>query len=257
VRSTLRPERVVVVCGTGTEVGKTWVACAVLRGCRQRGHRVAARKPAQSFDGTGADGSDATEPTDATDAEALAAASGEDAAVVCLPHRSFDVAMAPPMAAELLGRPSFTLDDLVSELAWPAERVDLGVVELAGGVRSPQAADGDATHLTARLRPDAVVLVSDAGLGTINAVRLSVAALAGVTEGTGAPAAEPLLVVLDRFDEGLELHRRNREWLAGRDGHRVLVVPGDEAELVDALLEVPVRPAGGDRGDRGAFSPDR
>ncbi len=45
------PERLVVVVGTGTEVGKTWVAAAALDArCGPRASRVAARKPVQSFD---------------------------------------------------------------------------------------------------------------------------------------------------------------------------------------------------------------
>jgi dethiobiotin synthetase len=55
--------------------------------------------------------------------------------------------------------------------------VDVGLVETAGGVRSPQADDGDVLDLVAAIAPDHVILVADAGLGTINAVRLSVAAL--------------------------------------------------------------------------------
>jgi dethiobiotin synthetase len=64
---TSRPERLVLVAGTATEVGKTWVAAAVLAELRTRGVRVAARKLVQSF-------SPGEHPTDA---EALAAATGE------------------------------------------------------------------------------------------------------------------------------------------------------------------------------------
>ena len=85
--------------------------------------------------------------------------------------------MAPPMAAEALGRPPFTLADLVASCDWPAPAVDVGLVETAGGVRSPLAADGDCLALCAELTPDLVVLVADAGLGTINAVRLTTEAL--------------------------------------------------------------------------------
>jgi dethiobiotin synthetase len=233
-RRSTRPRRLAVVCGTGTEVGKTWVAAAVLRECRRRGLSVAARKPAQSFDPhTDGDG-----PKDATDAEVLAAASGEDPAAVCHENRSFPRALAPPMAAEALGMATFTVDELIGELEWPPEPVTLGVVELAGGVRSPQAADGDATDLLRRLRPDAVVLVSGAGLGAINDVRLSVAALATVTGGTGRSGPTPVYVVLDRFDAGDDVHRRNRRWLSDRDGLRAMVLPGEESELADALIGV-------------------
>ncbi len=225
-----RPHRLVAVCGTGTEVGKTWVAAAVLRECRRRGLSVAARKPAQSFDTDSSNGTD-------TDADLLAAAAGEDPAAVCRRDRSFPRAMAPPMAAEALGLAPFTVGDLVAELDWPAPPVTLGVVELAGGVRSPQAIDGDGIDVVRGLRPDAVVLVADAGLGTINAVRLSVSALTTVTDGSASAPPVPVLVVLDRFDTADDVHRRNRQWLCERDGLAVMVVPGEESALADALVD--------------------
>jgi dethiobiotin synthetase len=199
-----RPTGLVVVAGTATEVGKTWVTSAVMAQLRARGVSVAARKPAQSFD-----------PGDRgrTDAHVLGAASGENAATVCLPHRWYEVAMAPPMAAEVLSRPPFTIADLASETmaAWPAG-VDVGFVELAGGPRSPLAVDGDGTDLVAALGPDRCVLVADAGLGTINAVRLAADALGG----------PPLMVFANRYDDGDGLHRRNVAWLRDRCGFDVV-----------------------------------
>ncbi|TDN77185.1 AAA domain-containing protein [Pseudonocardia autotrophica] len=44
-----RPSRLILVTGTGTEVGKTWVTAALSRRLRAFGIEVAARKPAQSF----------------------------------------------------------------------------------------------------------------------------------------------------------------------------------------------------------------
>jgi dethiobiotin synthetase len=205
---TNRPERLVLVAGTGTEVGKTWVACRLVRALRRRGLIVAARKPAQSYD----PGDDLT----MTDAALLAHACGDHPAVVCPQHRWYPVAMAPPMAAEALGRPPFTVADLVGELAWPPA-VGVGLVEAAGGVRSPIAVDGDAVDLATALHPERVLLVADAGLGTINGVRLSMAAL----------SAWPVTVVLNRFDPDDDLHLRNHEWLAGRDGFTVVTDPDD------------------------------
>jgi dethiobiotin synthase len=211
-----RPSRVVAVVGTGTEVGKTWVSVRLLEWLRREGHCVAARKPAQSFDPADA--------PDSLDASLLAAASGEDAASVCPPHRWYETAMAPPMAADVLGRPSFTIQELVGEIAWPA-RCSLGLVETAGGVRSPLAVDGDCAAFCAALRPDLVVLVADAGLGTINAVRLTMTALVA-----------PAVVALNRFDPSNDLHRRNRAWLSDQDGFEVFAVPGEEADLGRRLL---------------------
>jgi dethiobiotin synthetase len=180
----------VVVAGTGTAVGKTWAAAAL---ARRLVPRVAVRKPVQSYDAR------------PTDAEVLAEASGEAPTEVCAPHRSYELAMAPFMAAAQLGRLPFTLDDLVGELAWPAGGVDVGVVEAAGGVRSPITSDGaDTVDLCDRLRPDLVVLVAEAGLGTLNAVRLCLDAL----------DAHPVTVLLNRFDPNDPLHVANRDWLA-------------------------------------------
>jgi dethiobiotin synthetase len=212
-----RPERLVLVVGTGTAVGKTWVACRVARALRRRGLIVVARKPAQSYD-AGDDLSD-------TDAALLAHATGDHPAAVCPQHRWYPLAMAPPMAAEALGRRAFTIADLVDELAWPAV-VGVGLVEAAGGVRSPLAVDGDGVALAAALRPDRVVLVAEAGLGTINGVRLSTAAL----------APWPVTVVLNRFDPSDDLHVRNLEWLTGADGYDVVT---DAEDLVSPIVGWP------------------
>ena len=218
-----------LVCGTGTEVGKTWVCSHLLRVLRGRGLSVAARKPVQSY----AIDSDGERMGGVTDAEVLGAASDEDPGKVCHSFRSYPRAMAPPMAAEALGMPPFTVADLVAEMEWPTDRVQVGLVETAGGVRSPQAVDGDATHMVAALAPDVVMLVADAGLGTINGVRMSMEALATVT---GSLPGVRTLLVLDRFDDRHDIHRRNRQWLEGRDGYRVVTMPGEELALADCVL---------------------
>ncbi len=197
--------------GTGTDVGKTWVGAETLRRLRAAGFTVAARKPVQSFDPL------SSEPTDA---EVLAKATGQRATDVCPPERNYPLAMAPPIAATLLGTEGWLLCDLAEELEVP-EDLDVFWVETVGGPRSPMADDGDSADLARWVQPDAVVLVADAGLGTINAVRLSVLPFAGRT----------VLVVLNRFDAGDDIHRTNHLWLAG-EGFDVLRGP---AELADRL----------------------
>lgn len=233
----MRPEQVVLVCGTGTEVGKTWVGVQLLHEVRSRGLLVAARKPAQSFEVSG----QGAPLGGATDAEVLAAASGESPGTVCRSHRSYHRAMAPPMAAEALGLPEFTIADLIEEVDWPARQVHLGLVETAGGVRSPLACDGDAIAFACALRPDLVILVADAGLGTINAVRLSLDALlpaVGDLESGAHPHPRPIpvAVVLDRFDESDEIHQRNLDWLTSDGDFEIFTIPGQESTLGDYVL---------------------
>ena len=203
-----------MVTGSGTEVGKTWVAARLLEELRRRGQSVSARKPAQSYS-----------PGHTTDAEILARATGEAAGQVCPAHLTYAVPLAPPMAALALGRQPPTLDDLVVEIgrAWPGEVVNIGVVEGAGGVCSPLAIDGDTADLARRIRADVAVLVGEPQLGIINAARLSRLALHPL----------PLTVHLNRFDPDSELHRLNRDWLAGQDGFDVTTTIGALADAVE------------------------
>lgn len=210
----VRPERLVLITGTGTEVGKTWVACRLATALRERGLKVAARKPVQSF---AADDDPST-----TDAALLAQATGDLAHIVCPPHRWYSKAMAPPMAAEALDLPSFELVHLVQEIVWP-DGASVGLVEAVGGVRSPIAADGDAVDLADYLQPDHIVLVADAELGVINDVRLSMDVL----------APWPVTVLCNRYDAHNDLHRRNLTWLDDREELNVVVTA---EQLVAPLL---------------------
>jgi dethiobiotin synthetase len=119
----------------------------------------------------------------------------------------------------VLGRACPSVAEVVGSIRWPSPAVDVGVVETVGGVRSPLAEDGDSRALVRSLGVDLVVLVADAGLGTIDAVRHAVDALAGL----------PVLVVLNRHDPSQELHLRNHRWLVDRDGQDVVV-------SIDALV---------------------
>jgi dethiobiotin synthetase len=205
---TSRPRRLAFVAGTGTEVGKTWIAAAILRELRRAAARVAVRKPAQSFDPD----------AELTDADVLGSATGESPHDVCPAHRWYPRALAPPMAAEALGAPSFTVRDLVSELRWP-DGIDVGLVEGAGGPRSPLAVDGDNVALASAIGADLVLLVADAGLGAINAVRMSIDAFAEL----------PVVVVLNRYDDHEPAHRANWDWLRRREAFDVVVGAGAAA----------------------------
>jgi dethiobiotin synthetase len=201
----------VVATGTATEVGKTWWGAATLTALRRRDIAVTASKPVQSFEpGIGP-----------TDAEILAGATDDVARSVCPEHRSLPMPVAPPMAAEALGLPCFTVSELAAEVE-ARRRPGITWVEGVGGPRSPIAADGDTVDLCARLRPDLVVLVAEARLGAINSVRLCAAAL----------APWPLVVALNRFDDGDALQHANREWLSTREGLEVMTDPEALADVI-------------------------
>jgi len=213
------PDHLVVVTGTGTEVGKTWVTARLAGALRSAGVAVAARKPAQSY---------APEDQE-TDASVLAAATGASPEAVCPPHRWYPVPLAPPMAAEALDRHRLTVAELTAELTWP-ERTAVGFVEGAGGLCSPLAHDGDTLSLVEILQPDLILLVADPALGVVSNVRLASRALGDV----------PLLVILNRFDPADDVHRRSHEWLTVVDGLAVVTSVDD---VVAVLLDPSPHPA--------------
>ncbi|MEZ5180196.1 MAG: hypothetical protein R2746_18440 [Acidimicrobiales bacterium] len=188
-----RPRVLVVVAGTATEIGKTWVAAAHPRAPRAQGVAVAARKPAQSFD---------PEDPAPTDAEVLGAASGEDPSTVCPAHRCYEVALAPPMAADVLGRPAPMVDDLIDELRWPDPAVDLGWLETVAWPRSPIAEDADAVVLAELVEPDVWSWWPTPG---------SAPSTPCWCRWRRSPASA--WWSLNRFDPADDLHVRNLRWL--------------------------------------------
>jgi dethiobiotin synthetase len=209
-----RPRLLLGVLGTHTEVGKTWVSVRLLRAARARGLRVAARKPVQSFD--------LLQPGPPTDAEQLASATGEQPEQVCAPARCYELAMAPPMAADRLGKPRIAAASLLAEMTWQTN-LELGLVESVGGPRSPMTHDADSVEFITSVQPDQLLLVADAGLGSLNAIRLSLACL---------PTA-PVHVLLNRFDPDQPLHALNRTWLQQRYGIHTCI---DAHELLERIV---------------------
>jgi len=115
------------------------------------------------------------------------------------------------------------MQEIVAEVHWPTG-IDIGFVETVGGARSPLAGDGDSMELLRRLHVDQLLLVADAGLGTINSVRLTLAAVGTL----------PTLVYLNRFDTSNELHELNRRWLIERDHLSVITDVHSLAVAIEA-----------------------
>jgi dethiobiotin synthetase len=154
------------VSGTDTGVGKTTVACALLRGLRARGLDVGAMKPIET--GVGDAG-----PLDAL--ALLAAARSEDPIELVCPER-YALPAAPSVAAAREGRDA-DVPRLCAAFAALAARHRLVVVEGAGGLLVPITKSFDMADLALALGLP-VLVVARASLGTINHTRLTLAALA-------------------------------------------------------------------------------
>ena len=155
--------RALFVSGAHTDVGKTYVACAMLRAARAKGLSVAALKPAVS----GIDEADWAQ----SDPGRLLAAMGRPltlAELDAIAPLRFTAPLSPPMAARREGvdlRISTLTDFCRAGLA--ASAADLMLVEGAGGVMSPMAEDGTGLDLMLALGLPSVV-VGGSYLGSIS-----------------------------------------------------------------------------------------
>jgi dethiobiotin synthetase len=159
----------ILVTATDTEVGKTTVACALVRRLRGRGVRVGVLKPFESGCAEAPDGQ--LVPADAVKLKA-AAGDAQPLETVCL-HR-FRLPLAPGIAARREGR-QVTLAPTLAAFEVLARSHQVVVVEGAGGLLVPLTPGEDVADLAVALGLPLVV-VARARLGTLNHTRLTVEA---------------------------------------------------------------------------------
>ncbi|MFC1643407.1 dethiobiotin synthase, partial [Myxococcota bacterium] len=158
----VRTPSVVVIAGTDTGVGKTWVGCAMARALRRIGRQVLAVKPLE----TGCPGA----PTETEDGVALARATGQTQPAQALLRLREPV--APSEAADREGQ-QIDFDHLVRCVRRYRARADVTLVEGAGGLLSPLTWDRNAVDLALALEAR-VLLVSADRLGTISHTLMAV-----------------------------------------------------------------------------------
>lgn len=156
---------VLLVSGTDTGVGKTYVSSLLLAALREQGLRVGALKPVE----TGV-----TDPA-ATDAEVLRQAAGgwQELSEVLL-YR-FPEPLSPHLAAERRGV-EISRKHIVQSIYQTASQVDLLLVEGAGGLCVPFSRDWRFIDLIQELDAP-LLLVVGSRLGAINHASLSFEAL--------------------------------------------------------------------------------
>jgi dethiobiotin synthetase len=167
------------VTATDTGVGKTEVACALLRLARAAGVDAIGMKPAESGLVAG----------ELADSERLRAACGdaEPLEAIC-PYR-FSAPLAPAVAARVEGR-TVSFERVLEAARALAGRHETVLVEGAGGLLVPLTDRESFADLALALGLPALV-VARAGLGTVNHVALTIEAL----RARGIPLAG---VVLNR-----------------------------------------------------------
>jgi dethiobiotin synthetase len=189
------------ITAVGTDVGKTFVACALIRALRAVGRPVDAFKPVLS-------GYDIYEGSDA--ARLLEALGRDEADLDRMSPLRFAAPLAPPSAARAEGR-GLALTDLTALCLAAVRPASLLLIEGAGGVMSPIAEGATNLDLADNLS-EPVLLVTGSYLGavshTLTAVEvirargLDLAAIV-VSESQDAPPLIEITGALAAFAPGI------------------------------------------------------
>jgi dethiobiotin synthetase len=156
--------RTIVITGTDTGVGKTVVTAAIAAAATAAGHRVAVVKPAQTGVATG-------EEPDAAAVDRLAKPATVRTFV------AYPDPLAPLAAARVAGEPPLPVMEAHIGVRRLGVDHDVVLVEGAGGLLVPLGAGGwTAADMAVALRCE-IVVVTRAGLGTLNHTALTLEAL--------------------------------------------------------------------------------
>lgn len=228
-----------LVTGTGTGVGKTVVTAALAAVALATGRRVTVLKPGQTGELPGAPG----------DVDEVVRLAGPLTTVELVRYPD---PLSPEAAARRSGLPTLTLDDCVAAVRSAERDADLVLVEGAGGllVRYDSAGLTMADVAVAAGLP--VVLVTAAGLGTLNATALTMEAMR--SRGLGLHG-----LVVGAWPENPDLAQRcNLRDLATVTGALLSGVLPDGASQLDrsaflAAAQAGLAPALGGHFDESAF----
>ncbi len=180
------------ITGTDTEIGKTFVACALLHAFRRTGVTALAMKPiAAGFDEQGVN----------EDVERLLAASSFAAPRALVNPYGFRAAIAPHIAAEEEGR-TIELLHIAASLTKLQTMADVVLVEGVGGFCVPLGAGGDTADLASLLGLP-LILVVGMRLGCINHALLTQQAIAARGLPLAGWVANRIDPAMSRFSENL------------------------------------------------------
>ena len=180
------------ITGTDTDIGKTYVACALLHALRQHGHSVVGMKPVAA--GVNAAGNN-------DDVERLIAASSVVAAPQLVNPYCFPDPIAPHIAAHEAGVAIEAAPIQVAMVAL-ARQAEVVVVEGVGGFLVPLGESFDSADLAQALALP-VVLVVGMRLGCLNHALLTQEAIGRRQLKLAGWIANCIDPTMSRFDENL------------------------------------------------------
>lgn len=199
------------ITGTGTDVGKTYVAGLIVKKLLESGAGAGYYKAAMSGNERRGDG--ALLPGDALFVKNF---SGTDQPPEEMCPYVYERAVSPHLASRLEGNP-VRMDVVERGFERVCSRYDYVTVEGSGGIVCPLCADGEELWLEDVIRRLGLccVLVAHAGLGTINSVTLT-------AEYMRARKIPLKGIIFNRFHPGDEMEEDNIRMCRHRTGLRVL-----------------------------------
>lgn len=217
------------ITGTGTDVGKTFVTGLILKKFKENGKKAAYYKAAMSGNVRGRNGS-----LIPGDAFHVKEASGIEQPLEEMCHYIYETAVSPHLAAKLEGNP-VEMEQVLSGLDAVCAKYDYVTAEGSGGILCPLRFDDQKIFLEDFIqeRDFGCLLIADAGLGTINAVVLTVEYM----KSRNIPVKG---IIFNHFEEGSTLHRDNLRMCEYLTGLKVLacVKDGDkDLDIPFAVLE--------------------
>jgi dethiobiotin synthetase len=207
VTPNLARSNVLVIAGTDTSVGKTWVASALARALRSAGRRVIGIKVVE----TGCTGPR----RDTEDGVLLARASGQAEPAEALVRLA--APLTPALAAEREGM-TLDFDDILLRIEGYARGADIAIVEGTGGLLAPMSWEWNLVDLAQALEARALVVGRDR-LGTVSHALLTLSAL----EIGAVPVAAVVLTPPPKPDGSTGTNASTIERLSGLSG--ILEVP--------------------------------
>lgn len=221
------------ITGTGTDVGKTYVTGLILKKLWDSRKSAAYYKAAMSGNERRPDGS--LIPGDALQVKTM---SGIQQPLDEMCPYIYETAVSPHLAAKLEGNP-IKMEYVLKNFDHVCNKYDYVTVEGSGGILCPLRFDEQKIQLEhfIKTRSLACLIIADAGLGTINAVVLTV-------EYMNAHQIPVKGIIFNHYESGNKLHEDNLfmcEYMTGlkviacvKDGDTDLNIP---FEVLEELYE--------------------
>lgn len=217
----------IFITGTGTDVGKTYVTGLILKKFKEHGRNAAYYKAAMSGNERRADGT--LIPGDALEVRTI---SGIAQPLEDMCPYIYENAVSPHLAAQMEGNP-VDLDIVLENYDRLCETYDYVTAEGSGGILCPLRFDREKIQLEdfVRARGLGCLVVADAGLGTINAVVLTVEYM----KSRHIPVRG---IVFNHYEEGNPLHEDNRFMCESMTGLKIVACVKENDTDLDMPFEL-------------------